>query len=368
MDVIDPKELWSGYTYFSSQTKGIVEHLNSIARTLIEVYNPPKNSLVIDIGSNDGSLLKPFKDLGYPVLGIDPSNEVAKKAIDAGIRTVTQFMTKELAQKIRDEHGLASIITAFNVFAHAYDMSDMIESIRHLLAKDGIFVFECQYLMDIIDNLLLGTIFHEHISHHSLKPLMKFLEKHGLEIIDVQRVSIQKGSIIGTVQHIKGPRQVKSTVADLLGLEEARKLDTPQAMQVFSDKLENLKRKVSDLICEYKCRGAVFAGYGAARSGPTIMAQFELGSVIQYIFDDHPFKVGCFSPHDGAEILPTSELNRRKPDVVFILAWIHAKKIIENNYTYLKNGGVFVVFFPDLQVIDANTLTRSRLNESCLEN
>lgn len=355
LDVIDSERLWDDYTYHSGQTKGIVEHFEEVAGRLSSRYQLPPGSLIVDVGSNDGSLLRPFQRRGYRVLGIDPAREIAQKATASGIETIPELLTPQLARKIRDGYGPAAAVTAFNVFAHADDMDGMAECIRHMLAPDGVFQFEAQYLMDIVDKMLLGTIFHEHMSHHSLKPLVPFLARHGMDVIDVERVSIQKGSIIGTAQPAGGPRPIQPAVGELLALEAKRSLDRPETLRQFATRLEQMKRQIEELIAVWKRRGATIAGYGAARSGPTLIVQFGLGDVIEYILDDHPQKVHKLSPGHRLPVLPTAELYMRKPDYVFILAWIHAKKIVMSNRKYLEQGGHFVVLCPEMRVIDAST-------------
>ena len=355
LDVIDSDRLWDDYTYHSGQTKGIIEHFEEVAEQTIRRYQPPAGSLVIDIGSNDGSLLRPFKQRGYRVLGIDPAREIARKATESGIETLPELMTEDLARSIREKYGPASIITAFNVFAHADDLNGMAESIRQMLAPDGVFLFEAQYLVDIVEKMLLGTIFHEHMSHHSLKPMKTFLARHGMELVDVERVTIQKGSIIAAVQHQGGPRTIQPAVGELLALEEERGLDKCATVKQFAERLERNQRKIGELIAQWKSRGATMAAYGAARSGPTFIVQFGLGDVISCIFDDHPQKVHRLSPGDRIPVVPTEELCKRMPDYVFILAWIHAKKIVAGNRKYLEQGGHFVVLCPDIQVIDAHS-------------
>ncbi len=167
------------------------------------------------------------------MLGIDPAKEIAQKATESGIETLPELLTLDIAKHIREEYGPASVITAFNVFAHADDLPGMAAAIKHMLAPDGVFQFEAQYLMDIVDKLLLGTVFHEHMSHHSLMPMKLFLERHGMELIDVERVNIQQGSIIGTVQLTGAARQVQPSVGELLALEEERRLDTPETVRQF---------------------------------------------------------------------------------------------------------------------------------------
>lgn len=355
LDVIDSENLWDDYTYHSGQNQVTVKHFQAVARRLVERHRPDPDGLVIDVGSNDGSLLRPFKEMGFRVLGIDPAREIARKATESGIPTIPSLLTADLARRIREEHGPAAVVTAFNVFAHNDDMNGMAESIRIMLADDGIFQFEAQYLLDIVDKFLLGTIFHEHMSHHSLKPLMSFLGRHDMEVIDVERNNMQMGSIIGTAQPKGGPRPVQATVGELLGLETNRRLDQPETVREFAVRLNDLRTRCNALKVEWKRTGAHVAGYGAARSGPTLIVQFGLEKQIEYIFDNHHQKVGRLSPGHLIPVVPADELNKRRPDYVVILAWIHAQKIVSENRAYLEAGGKFVICCPNFLVIDQNT-------------
>lgn len=350
-DVVDPAFLFADYTYRSGITKRIIDHFDEIAASTMGRFNIRKDGLAVDIGSNDGSLLGRFKHRGMCVLGVDPATEIAKVAMAAGVPTITDFMSLALAQRIRLEHGPASVVCAFNVFAHNDDLAGMAESIRTLLAPDGVFVFEASYLLDIVDRMLLGTIFHEHVSHHSVKPLVSFLRLHGLELIDVQRNSIQGGSIVGTVQPLGGPHAVSSTVHDLLKLENDRQLDQPATLIEFGANLQRLKKQLGTLLEELHNQGKSIWGYGAARSGTTLIAQMDLGEVITRIVDDSPEKQNRLSPGDHIPVLPTRALYEQMPAYTLILAWIHAQPIIRNNREYLERGGRFIVCVPEIQVI-----------------
>ena len=351
LDVIDSKSLWENYTYFSGEAKGMPEHFRQVAAKIRATYQPPAGSLVIDIGSNDGSLLQPFKDAGHRVLGIDPATEVARLATESGIETIPELMSLPLAEKIKKQHGPAHVVCMFNAFAHADNMGEVADSIRTMLAPDGVFVFEAQYLLDIIDRVLIATIFHEHMSHHSVKPLVQFLGRHGMELIDIERAPIQHGSLIGAVQLKGGGRPVADSVHQLLDLEAKRRLDRPETLREFAGKLKQLRQRAEGLACAWKQSGATVAGYGAARSGPTLIAQLGLAGMIEYIVDDHPQKVGKYSSGDGIPIVPTAELCRRMPDYTVILAWVHAAKIIGSNQEYLDKGGHFVVLCPETRVV-----------------
>jgi len=351
LDVVDSKSLWENYTYYSGEAKGMPEHFAQVAKKILDTYQPPSGSLVADIGSNDGALLRPFKNGGHRVLGIDPAKEIARVATESGIPTIPELMSLDLARKIRGEHGAAHVVCAFNAFAHADNMGEMADGIRTMLAPDGVFFFEVQYLLDIIDGVLIATIFHEHMSHHSVKPMRQFLDRHGLELIDVERVPIQHGSLIGTVQLKGGKRSVKKSVRELLELEANRGLDKLETLRQFGAKLRHLRERTAGLVREWRKSGATIAGYGAARSGPTLISQLGLTDAIEYIVDDHPQKVGKYSSGDGIPIVPTAELCERMPNYTVILAWVHAQKIIETNTGYLEKGGHFVVLCPETRVV-----------------
>lgn len=353
LDIIDSESLWEGYTYFSGQAVGMADHFRKVAANIRGTYQPPKDSLVIDIGSNDGSLLVPFKEAAHRVLGIDPAKEIAAQATRDGIETIPELMSLPLAKKIREKYGPAHVVCMFNAYAHADNMGEVQDSIRTMLGPDGIFIFEAQYLLDIIDRVLIATIFHEHLSHHSVKPLTRFLDRHGMELVDIERVSIQHGSLIGAVQVKGGRRPVKETVRELLKLESARRLDEVGTLKEFGRKVARLREQTSKLAGEWKAKGVSVAGYGAARSGPTLIAQLGLAGAIEYIVDDHPQKVNKYSSGDGIRILPTAELLKRMPAYTVILAWVHAAKIIETNQKYLQQGGHFVVLCPETRVVGA---------------
>jgi SAM-dependent methyltransferase len=353
LDVVDPEFLFRDFTYASANTKALVQNFEETAETTCSRYGVAPKGLVVDIGSNDGSLLRCFQRRGRRVLGVDPAAEIARRAIDSGIPTIVDFLTPEVAQTIRSEHGLAAVVCAFNVFAHADDLAGMTDSIRELMAPDGVFVFEISYLLDVVDRMLLGTIFHEHLSYHSLKPFVAFLRRHGMELIDVQRVMIQGGSVVGTAQLIGGPHPVSPSVRELLEVEEARGLDRPATLKKFATQLQDVKRQLGDMITDLRRQGKTIWGYGAARSGTTLISQMKLGNVISVIVDDSPDKQDKYSPGDHIPILPSKALYERKPDYAFILAWIHAPKIVENNQAFLKQGGKFILCFPEIQIIGA---------------
>lgn len=351
LDVINPKFLYSNYTYSSGNSAGLVRHFKEYAENIIKKYKPKKRSLVVDIGSNDGTLLSFFKKNGFNVLGVDPAKEIAKKASSNGIKTLPKFMNLNLSKKIKKNYGLADIVTANNAFAHGDDLIGLLKSIKNIMKPDGIFVFEVSYLLDVIEKILLGTIFHEHHSYHSLKPLIKFTNAFNMEIINVERVSIQGGSLIVTAQIKGGPNKVSSSVKKLISLENKKKLDDIKTLTKFSKKISSLRNKLKEKFIKLKKNKKTIAGYGAARSGTTLITQMGLGKLIDYIVDDSTQKQGRYTPGDHIIVKPTNTLYKKKPDYVLILAWIHAKNIIKNNKKYLDQGGQFITCFPEIKYV-----------------
>lgn len=359
LDVITPESLFDdNYTFKTSDARDRIQHFEQYADNVDRRYQPSANDLVVEIGSNDGTFLRCFKKRGLRVLGVDPAREIADEATKSGIPTLPEFMTPGLALKIRKKHGPASVVAANNVFAHADDMAAMAESVREMLAPDGVFVFEVSYLLDVIDRMLLGTIFHEHLCYHSAKPMVGFLRRHGMELIDVERVTMQGGSLIGTAQPIGGPHSVSSSVGELLRLEKQRSLDRPETLKEFAARLQNLSEQLGGMLADLKRQGVTIAGYGAARYATTLIYQMDLGSVLSFIVDDNPAKQYKFSPGHHIPVLPSKAIYERGPEYVFILAWLHSKKIMENNRRYLDQGGHFIVCFPEVQVIGAEGVLR----------
>ncbi|MDD2752732.1 MAG: methyltransferase domain-containing protein, partial [Candidatus Omnitrophica bacterium] len=194
-EVVNPDLLYSGYTYTSSVSSGLAAHFKDYADSVLDGFKFPEKSLVLDIGSNDGTLLSFFQKRGMQVLGIDPAAHIAKQATQKGIQTLAGFFTQDFARKIKQERGPVAIITANNVFANIDNLDDIIAGVKILLAQDGVFVMETSYLMDVLEKMLIETVFHEHLSYFSLRPLQSFFKRHGMQVVDVKRVATKGGSL-----------------------------------------------------------------------------------------------------------------------------------------------------------------------------
>ena len=200
LDIVDPEILFRDYLFLTSASQGLVEHFRRYAGDVTSRFGLRSGSLIVEIGSNDGSLLRFFRDGGMRVLGVDPAREIARQATKAGVPTLPEFFTSAMAPSIRAEHGPAAVVAANNVFAHADDLADIVKGVRELLADDGVFVFEVSYLADIVDKFLFDTVYHEHVSYHSISPLARFFERLSMQLFDVRRIDSKGGSIRGFAQ------------------------------------------------------------------------------------------------------------------------------------------------------------------------
>lgn len=348
--VINPEILFGNYIYRTSTSPGLVEHFKKYACAVIEKIGCKRESLVLEIGSNDGSLLQAFKKEGMKVIGVDPAREIALQATREGIETIPAFFTLDIARQIKKQYGLTSLIAANNVFAHADNMNEIAEGIHYLLDADGVFVFEVSYLLDMIEKNVFDTIYHEHLCHHRIEPLEIFFNKHGMNIFDVERIATKGGSIRVFVKQLDSKRAVSPYVKELIELERKVGLDQVAVYQKFSHHLEEIKIRLHAVLDDLRAHGKSIAGYGASTPMTTTMYQFELCPYLDFIADDNAIKQGRFSPGDHIPVLPSAKIYEKKPDCIVILAWQYADLIMQKHHAFLDGGGCFVTPLPEVKV------------------
>lgn len=351
LDMVNPNILYGKYKYMTSKSPGLISHFEKYAQQVIYYLTPPKKSLAVDIGSNDGTLLSFFKKHGMRVLGIDPASELAENATRAGIETMPAYFSSELAMKIKKEKGPASIITANNVIANVRNLNDMIEGIKILLDKNGVFSFETGYSLDMIRELVFDNIYHEHISYYSVRPLNSFFDAHGMQLIDVQGVATKGGSLRGFVQLSNGMRIKTPSITRFLEAENKIGIGNPKAFDDFSNMMGKIKAEVASSLKTLKNQKKVIAGYCASHSVTTLLYYLDIAKYIDFIVDDNPSKQGLFSPGYHIPVLHPYEIYTKKPDYVAILAWRFSEPIIEKHQEYLEKGGHFIKIWPKLEII-----------------
>ncbi len=351
LDVVDPGMLFRNYVYVSGTSPVFVRHFEDYADAVVERFKPRPGALVVDVGSNDGTLLGAFKRRGMAVLDVDPATAIARRASEAGIETMAEFFTPALAAGIRAERGPAAVVTANNVFAHVDDLAGLRDGVRELLAPDGIFVFEVSYLADVVEKTLFDTIYHEHLAYHSVKPLRRFFEAGGMDLFAVERIDVHGGSLRGIAQAAGGPHADDGSVAALAAEEEGAGLDSAETFRDFAGRIRRMGGELNRLVSKIKADGKTIAGFGAPAKATTLMHHFGIGAdVIDFIVDDNPLKQGLYTPGQHIPVLPPQALYDRRPDYAIVLAWNFAPSIIAKHSAFRDRGGRFIVPLPKLEV------------------
>ena len=355
LHIVEPNYLWSDFTFKTANNPALVNHFRDYTTRVLSIIKLNSDDLIVDVGSNDGTLLSCFREHGFRhLLGVDPAKEIAEEADHRGISTKIGFMNKDMARRIVEEKGRARLVTANNVYAHVEDLSGMTDAINYLMSDDGLFVFEVSYAVDVVEKTLIGTIFHEHLSYHTITALQPFLNKHGLELIHVERGPEQGGSVVAYAKKRNQLLDIDESVGELLKLEKSIGLVLPNAYKKMSERLESTKKHLRLTIDTLKKDGASIVGFGAARAGTTLLSYFQIGKQLDYLVDDNQAKHFKYSPGDRLQVRPTSDIYDQGPDFLLILAWIHADKIIRSHGKYLEKGGRFIRVFPEVEIVQAN--------------
>lgn len=350
-DVIDPEVLYGNYIYVTQSSFGLNAHFHSYAQSVASRCKLPHGARVMDLGSNDGTLLRSFKALGMDVLGVEFAAHIAEQATASGIPTVGKFFDRDLAREILATHGPARVITANNVFANIDDLGSWVDGINTLLAEDGVFIFESYYLADVIDNMVFDFIYHEHLSSFSVRPVQALFARVGLELTAIERIATKGGSLRYFVQRPNGPMQKDGSVQQLLEEEQGKGIYRKETYVAYAAKIDALKQQTLSFLRQAKAENKTVAGFGASITGTTLIYHFELGQYLDYLVDDNHAKQGRYSPGLHLPVLPSSAIYERKPDYVLVLAWRFAEPFIQKHQAYLDQGGHFVVPVPALRIV-----------------
>lgn len=350
--VVSPEILFRHYVWVSSTSRVTVAHFEEYAKSVFTSLKLKKGDLVVEMGSNDGALLKPFKKLGANVLGVDPARNVAKRATKEGITTLPHFFSVRVAKQIAKKFGMAKVIAGNNVFAHIDDLDDVVDAVHELLDKEGTFIIEAPYNIDLLEKNLFDIIYHEHLSYLSIRPLDMFFKRFGMQIFDVVRTPVHGGSVRIFVKFNKGHQKVRSAVDEFIKLEDKKKLSNIHSYHEFAKRIKKNKEELSRLLKKVKQEHKIIAGYGAPAKATTLLYYFNIGpEILDFIVDDSPYKHGLFTPGKHIPILATNQLYKRKPDYLLILAWNFADSIMTMHTKYKKLGGKFIVPIPTPKVI-----------------
>lgn len=351
LHVVDPSLIYRNYLYRTAVSLGLARHFAGLAQSVRERVALSGDDLVVEFGSNDGTLLAEFKKAGLRVCGVDPAREIAREATARGIPTRADFFGVELAQKILAELGPAKAIVCNNVLANIDNLADIFQGVKRLLAPEGCFVFETQYALDVFDKFLLDVIYHEHISCFSVKPLEIILPRFGLQLVRAERIPTKGGSIRIWVQHAGGPIPRDPAVQELVDLEIRSGLYDLDKHRAFSERVSQNKGKLHDLILAEQAKGSKVAGFGTSVGCAALIHQFELEDKLEALFDDQPFKRNLEGPGYHLPVYRGDALDSVDYGLVVILAWRYASEIMRRHSAYLEKGGRAVVVLPDIVVL-----------------
>lgn len=352
---VDAKLLFKDYFYFSSAISTLRKHFRAYAEEITKEFLIPESSIVLEIGCNDGILLKPFIELGISkVIGVDPSTNVISTIKDPDIITYNDFLTEELSKNIINDHGQVDIICANNVFAHINDMKDVTKAIKLLLKPSGVFIFEVHYIGSLIDEVQYDMVYHEHIYYYSLLTLQKFFAEFSLEIFNIKPIPIHGGSMRYYVKH-SGELKDKKISLKLINLQKKeyeKGYDQKETFLNYAKEVNSTRENLMSLLKEIKLKDKKIVGYGASGRANTLIQYCGINeSYLEYIIDDAPMKQGYCTPGSHLKIYSREALEKQTPDYILIFAWSFFNEIVEKNINYLHKGVKFIIPLPKVKII-----------------
>ena len=338
------------YPYRSGITKELAIYQSAMSDDLVNRYSIPQNSLIVDIGSNDGTLLSGFKKIGMRALGVEPTN-ISRIARDAGIETIQEFFTERLSRDIVRDYGPAKLVTATNVFAHIAVLGEVMRGIQALLDTDGVFVTESHYLLNVIETGQYDTIYHEHIRTYSLKPLVQLFAQYGMDVFDVRCVNRYGGNIRVSACH-KGKRSIDLSVARQLEIEETAGLFRPEVYKAFRTRVARSRDALMDLAYQAHRDGKRLVGNSCPGRCSTLLNYCGMTKDLMPYITEQPtsLKLGLYLPGRHIPIIENTILAREQPDYVVLLAWHYSEPITK----YLRDMGVrstLVQPLPDVTIL-----------------
>lgn len=348
--IINPELVFpKSYPYRTGLTNMLIRNFRELAVELDKKYHLKKGDLIIDIGSNDGTLLRVFKEKGMRVLGVEPT-DAAVVANKNGIETLKEFFTEKTAKKILKKYGPARIVTATNVFAHIPNPPELTRNIKRILVSDGVFISESQYLMDIVEKLEFDTIYHEHLRFYSLRPLVKLFSLAGMSLVDAEKITAAGGSIRAYAEPGRHPASLR--IKKLMTAENRAGIYDPEKLNEFAKKIVLGKNNLVALLLKLKIDGASIAGIGSPARANTLLGFSKINThLLDYTCEKSGSpKIGLFTPGTHIPVVDEKELLKKQPDYALILSWHIGPELMK---IARKNGykGKFIMPLPEPKVI-----------------
>jgi hypothetical protein len=352
LDVVDPEVMFRHYLYVTGTSTTIADHNRTYASLMTGLLHLGPSDLVVEAASNDGSLLRCFRDLGIRTLGIEPARNLAVQASESGIETVNEFLSIPLAESIRAARRPARLVAANNVLAHVDEPGDFLAACRALVADDGLVTIEVPYVRDLLDRLEYDTVYHEHLSYFSVTALLRLCGRVGLAAVRIDRVPVHGGSL-----RLYLSRSAPGHSSEALGVQAAEQaagiVDVARYRRFAGDVLEHREQLVG-LLSRLKAEHKQVVGYGAPAKGNTLLNFCRIDTtLLGYTVDKNPLKVGLLTPGSHIPVKEVSALidQRPIPDYALILAWNFAEEIMRQQQVFRDLGGRFIVPVPEPQVI-----------------
>ncbi len=352
-DVVDPKILFGHYLYVTGTASTIVSHNQQYARTVMDFMGLEADDLVVEVASNNGSLLKCFRDLDIKTLGVEPAENIASIANADGIQTINRFFDSKAAGEIRESFGAARAVIGNNVLAHVDNTQDFLKGCAALIGDDGLVIIEVPYLKEFVELVEFDTVYHEHLCYFSITALMRLCEAVGLSIVRVDRVPVHGGSVrIYAGKKEKYPGHAAEVIS--MSDEERRSgLTVFNTFEAFAEKTRLTRDKLRSLLSDLKADGRSIAAYGAPAKGNTLLNYCGIDrGIIDFTVDKNPLKVGLFTPGSHLPVLPVSAILEKQPDYLLILAWNFADEIMLQQNEFAARGGKFIIPIPTPRIVE----------------
>ena len=349
-EVIDPELLFREYLYVSGTSRTMAEHFAAYADQVVQRIGPGPDRLVVELASNDGTLLRQFQRHGCRVLGVEPARNIAARAREAGIETREIFFGRDAGPELRREHGPAHAVLANNVLAHVDDPAGFLAGAAALLAPEGVLVVEVPYVIELLERLEYDTVYHEHLCYFAVRPLLRLCEAVGLSVLAAERIPVHGGSVRLTAGLRSRHPDHAAEVLALVEQETASELFRLERWERFAADVRATREALRGMLCRFRADGLRVAGYGAPAKGNTLLNYCDIGpELVRYTVDRNPLKVGRFTPGTHLPVRPyEGTLLEDRPDVVLILAWNFADEIMAQpqERRFRQEGGRFLLPLP----------------------
>ncbi|MCR8915762.1 methyltransferase domain-containing protein [Marinobacter panjinensis] len=347
-----PPDFFRHYLWVPSTGALAHVHFADLAKKIKSTLLTNSEDLFVDIGCNDGLLLKSANDVGIKTLGIDPAENIGQMAKEKNLTVISEYFNAETAKLALKQHGKAKVITSNNTFNHIDNLHDFMDGIRILLKQDGTFIVEVPQALQYFNNLMFDNIYHEHVSVFSVKSLSDLYRGFGMEIYDIESIDVQGGSMRVYARFADDEVTISPYVQEWLDEEKKAGLLDANAYKRFETSVEGIRDKLLSILDDLKAEGKSIIGYGASAKGNTLLNYYGIGTeTLPVIVDKNTLKHGLYSPGMHIPVRPVEAIAEENPDYILILAWNFANEVMTQQEEYRRGGGKFIIPLPKPRVV-----------------